>query len=292
MNKKYKLTILVVFVLGVAGLLGVLFFGGSNMVVLNPKGTIADKQRALMIVATLLMLLIVIPVFALTFGIAWKYRAGNTSAKYTPEWDGSHIAETIWWLVPLAIISVLAVIAWRSSHELDPYKRLDTAAKPITIQVVALNWKWLFIYPEQDIATVNVVQFPEKTPVNFEITADAPMNSFWIPQLGGQVYAMAGMKTQLHLMADGVGSYAGSSANLSGQGFAGMKFRATSSSQADFDQWVRSAKHSPNRLSKSAYKSLAKPSQNNPPAYYSARDEHLYDTVIMKYMMPVPKVQE
>jgi cytochrome o ubiquinol oxidase subunit 2 len=151
--------------------------------------------------------------------------------------------------------------------------------------VVALQWKWLFIYPGQNIATVNFVQFPENTPVNFIITADAPMNSFWIPQLGGQIYAMPGMSTQLHLMANGAGSYRGVSANLSGQGFADMKFIAKSSSSADFKRWVHSVSYSHNALSLAGYDKLALPSQNNLPAAYSSKPTGLYDTIITKYMI-------
>jgi cytochrome o ubiquinol oxidase subunit 2 len=237
------------------------------------------------------MLIVVIPVFVLTFGIAWKYRASNTKAKYSPDWDHNRTAETIWWLIPTAIIGVLAIITWQSSHDLDPYKALDSARKPVTVQVVALQWKWLFIYPEQGIASVNMLEFPEDTPVNFEITGDAPMNSFWIPQLGGQVYAMAGMTTKLHLMADKPGNYDGSSANLSGQGFAGMRFTAKAVTQADFDAWTTSMRRSPTALTTSEYNNLAKPSENNAVKSYVATEPDLYDRIIMKYMMPSPGAQ-
>jgi cytochrome o ubiquinol oxidase subunit 2 len=153
--------------------------------------------------------------------------------------------------------------------------------------VIALDWKWLFIYPEQRIATVNYVAFPEKTPVNFQITADAPMNSFWIPQLGGQIYAMPGMSTKLHLMADRTGEFRGSSANISGEGFAGMTFTAKSDTSAGFDRWVKSIKQSPNQLSLGTYDQLAKPSQDNPPMYYSLKEHNLYDIVVMKFMEPI-----
>jgi cytochrome o ubiquinol oxidase subunit 2 len=239
-----------------------------------------------MITATLLMLIVVIPVFVLTAFIAWRYQEGNTKAKYTPDWDHNTILEFTWWALPLLIISILAVVAWRSSHELDPFKPVYAARSPITIQVVALDWKWLFIYPGQNIATVNYVQFPEKTPVNFQITSDAPMNSFWIPSLGGQIYAMSGMSTQLHLIADGVGSYNGVSANISGRGFAGMKFLAVSSTQADFDSWVGSVKQTRNYLGILQYNKLAAPSENNPASYYSSVDTGLYDHILMKFMMP------
>ncbi len=158
--------------------------------------------------------------------------------------------------------------------------------------MVALQWKWLFIYPEQKIATVNFFHFPEQTPINFEITSDAPMNSLWIPQLGGQIYAMPGMRTKLHLIADEPGAFRGSSANLSGEGFAGMHFVATSSTQADFDEWVHSQKQKEKFLDRSSYKQLAKPSENNPEATYLLKDNDLFDQIIMKYMMPMPSDSE
>lgn len=156
----------------------------------------------------------------------------------------------------------------------------------MTIKVIALQWKWLFIYPEQNVASVNFVQLPKDRPVNFEITADAPMNSFWIPQLGGQVYAMAGMSTKLHLMGNEIGNYKGSSANLSGEGFADMKFTARVGTEADFSEWVKEVKRSPAMLNAATYSALAQPGKEALPTYYATTDPSLYDSVIMKYMMP------
>jgi cytochrome o ubiquinol oxidase subunit 2 len=259
---------------------------GNNVVVLNPKGWIASEQRDLMIISTLLMLVVVLPVFALTIHIAWKYRAGNKKARYTPDWDGDKRLESIWWGFPLFIILILSAITWDSSHKLDPFKPIEASAKPINIQVVALQWKWLFIYPEQDIATVNYIQIPEDTPINFEITADAPMNSFWIPQLGGQVYAMSGMKTQLHLIANNQGKYTGSSANLSGKGFAGMKFDVQSTSNNDYLSWVRSIKQTNSSLTDQEYKQLAQPSEKQAGTLYGHTQSNLFDRIISKYTEP------
>jgi cytochrome o ubiquinol oxidase subunit 2 len=220
--------------------------------------------------------------------IAWRYRAGNERARYTPDWDGNRGLELTWWGIPLAIISVLAVITWQSSHQLDPSRPLASSQSPLTVQVVALDWKWLFIYPDQHLATVNYVRLPVGRPINFQITADAPMNSFWIPQLGGQMYAMAGMSTQLHLMASQAGNYAGSSANISGRGFAGMRFTAQAVAPADFDTWVAASQHGAGHLTTSAYRNLARPSQDNPVATYAAVQPGLYDAIIMDYMMPMP----
>ncbi len=261
--------------------------------VLAAKGPIAGQQRDLIIIATALMLLIVVPVFALTAHIAWKYRAGNAKAHYLykPDWDHNTKLETFWWGFPTFIILILSVIIWQSSHSLDPFRPIASTKPPVTIQVVALQWKWLFIYPQQDIASVNYVQFPEDRPVNFEITADAPMNSFWIPQLGGQVYAMSGMTTKLHLLADEPGSFRGSSANLSGEGFAGMKFTAVATPQADFDEWVQSVKQSERILSLGEYGRLAVPSKDNIQLSYSSAEPDLHTTIVNKYGSHTPTRQ-
>ncbi len=253
---------------------------------LTPAGTIAEQQKDLMVFATVLSLVVIIPVFSLLIFILWRFRDGNVKARYRPNWDGSKKLETIWWGIPIVIILVLSVVTYKTTHSLDPYRPLESDVKPITIQVVALEWKWLFIYPEQNIATVNYVQFPEDTPINFEITSDAPMNSFWIPKLGGQVYAMSGMTTKLHLMADDPGEFEGSSANLSGEGFAGMRFKAVSTTKEDFTTWVKSTWETPEKLTISEYQQLAKPSKNVPAGSYSGRDETLFDWVINKYHDP------
>lgn len=258
---------------------------GIEFPVLNPKGIIGLKERNLIVISLGLMCLVVIPVILMTFFFSWKYREGNEKAKYSPNWNHSHLAEVIWWGVPCVIILILSVITWKSAHELDPFKPIAHDKKPLTIQVVALRWKWLFIYPEQNIATVNYIQFPEQTPLVFEITADAPMNSFWIPQLGGQIYAMPGMKTKLHLMATEQGYFRGSSANLSGKGFAGMVFEARATSDEEFDRWVASVHESPHSLNQGEYDQLVRPSEYNPTASYVLEDGELFERIVMKPMM-------
>lgn len=274
-------------VLGLIGLVLVGFFVSTHdLAVLQPEGAVGEKQRDLIVIATVLCLLVIIPVFVMTFGIAWKYRASNTKAPYEPDWDHSKVFETIWWGVPIAIILVLGVITWQSSHALDPYRPLDSEVKPVRIQVIALQWKWLFIYPDERIATANYLQIPEKTPINFEITADAPMNALWIPKLGSQVYAMSGMTTKLHLIANNTGVYQGSSANISGEGFADMNFKVKATSRADYDSWVHSIHGKDEVLRQQTYDSLAKPSVLAEPRSYSLDDLGLYDRVVMKYMAP------
>lgn len=273
-------------VMAVLGLVGILIviFKDANIPVLMPKGIIAEKERQLVFIAVALSMIVVIPVFIMLFVIAWRYREQNTKATYSPDWDSNKWIETLWWGVPLVIITILGVITWQSSHELDPFKPLSSATKPVKIEVVALQWKWLFIYPDYGVASVNEVSFPAHSPIDFEITADAPMNSFWIPSLGSQVYAMTGMSTQLHLQADQEGTYPGRSANISGEGFADMSFSAVASSQKGFDEWVKQAKQSGKNLDAGTYASLAKPGSESAPSFYTLKQTDLYDTIVMKYM--------
>lgn len=251
----------------------------------EPAGQVAQDERALIVHAVLLMLIIVVPVFILAFSIAWRYRASNTTSKaaYTPEWEHSKLEEFVWWVIPLEIVLVIGALTWSSTHQLDPYKPLMSPVAPITVQVVALEWKWLFIYPSLGIASVNMLEFPAGVPVHFDITADAPMNSFWIPQLGGQIYAMTGMVTQLNLIADKPGIYAGSSANYSGDNFADMKFAAKAVSEQEFDTWVEQVKNAPNPLTFNIYRTLAAPGTTTPAAY-APLEENLYNSIVMQFM--------
>jgi cytochrome o ubiquinol oxidase subunit 2 len=285
MKKTFKIALIVLLFLAALALTA-MYISTLNVAVLEPKGMIGEKERDLIITSSLLMLIVVIPVFALTLIFAWIYRESNTKAKHHPDWEHNYIAEYCWWGVPVFIIAILAVITWKSSHELNPFKPIVNGKKPLTIQAVALEWKWLFIYPEQGIAAINFVQFPEKTPINFEITSDAPMNSFWIPQLGGQIYAMPAMRSKLHLIANEPGSFRGCSANISGTGFAGMKFTAKSSSEEEFNQWVQSVKQSQKSLNLEEYQHLLRPSEYAPIAYYVLTQQDLFDQIIMKYMEP------
>lgn len=287
MGKKYKLAGFVFVILGLVTVLSVNLLRAD---VLHPKGLIAQKEFNLIVFAVLLMMVIVVPVFVMTFAIVWKYRESNHTrhkkVKYQPDWDRSRLAETVWWLFPLLIIGILSVVTWQSSHELDPFRRISSTVKPMTIQAIALRWKWLFIYPDQKIASVNYVQLPVNTPIEFEITSDGPMNSFWIPALGGQMYAMSGMSTNLNLLASETGSYRGSSANISGEGFAGMNFTAKATNHKVFNSWLGHAQKSPRQLDKNELASLMKPSKNNMPELYTLADDELYNEVMTKYMAP------
>jgi cytochrome o ubiquinol oxidase subunit II len=258
----------------------------SHLVLLDTKGIIALAQRDLLVFATLLMLVIVIPVFLLTIGIAWRYRASNTKATYRPNWEHSTLEEFIWWAVPCIIILILAVTTWKSSHALDPYQPLASSEKPIVIEAVALNWKWLFIYPDEGVATINYLHIPVHVPITFKITADAPMNSFWIPQLGGQIYAMPGMTTKLHLMADTEGVYQGSSANFSGAGFSGMRFPVHVTSVAVYKAWLETIRTTSEILDAETYALYKKPSSYDAANFFAAVETGLFDSIISSYMMP------
>lgn len=265
---------------------GFVFFQGVDVAVLNPQGEIADKQRTLLIFASALSLIIVIPVYMLLLFFAWRYRDGNKKAAYRPDWANSKWLEIIWWGIPCILIAILAVVAYRTSHELDQFRPLDSTAKPLEVQVVALQWKWLFIYPEQQVASVNLMPIPEKTPINLSLTSDAPMNAFWVPSLGSQMYAMSGMSSKLHISANHTGDFKGSSANISGEGFADMAFTVRSQTRQDFDAWVGATKGHSEGLDIASYDKLAKPGSMDQPTFYTLTDTKLYDKIVMKYMMP------
>lgn len=285
--KPYLIALGAIAVVGFVGLLAILAHGGS-FPVLMPSGPIGLNERDLMVRAVLLMLIVVVPVFLLIVFMAWHYRASNTRAAYTPDWEHSKMEEFIWWSIPLEIVLVLAALTWSSTHALDPAKALPSTQPPLVVQVVALPWKWLFIYPQEGVASVNEAALPAGRPIEFQITADAPMNSFWIPSLGGQMYAMAGMVTTLHLMAAHAGNYPGRSANYSGEGFAQMQFTARAMSAADFDAWVAQARTAPDMLTGDAYASLRQPSDAGPVRYYGMVHMTLEDIVQASAPMNMP----
>ncbi len=262
------------------------YLGWDLIAVLFPKGWVAREERDLLLFIQALMLLVVIPVYFLTFFFSWKYRAGNKKAKHEPEGEDYKLAEFIWWGLPFLLILIIGGVTWVKTHELDPYKPIASEEKPMRIQAVALQWKWLFIYPEEGIASVNYLQFPVDRPVHFEITADAPMNALWIPQLAGMIYAMPKMRTELNLIADKEGDYRGSSANISGEGFAGMHFIARASSDEEYQNWVGEMRGSSESLSWENYPDLAKPSSYVPPVSYQLGTENLFEKIIQQYLTP------
>ncbi|GGA36919.1 ubiquinol oxidase subunit II [Paenibacillus physcomitrellae] len=258
--------------------------GCSNQVsVLNPKGPIAEQQRDLMIISLVLCCIVIVPVLILTAFIFWRYRdKKERKASYTPNWAHSTKLELVWWGIPIVIILILAVITAKSTYALEPSKPLKSDVKPLTVQVTSLNWKWLFQYPEQGIASVNELMIPEGVPIRFEITADSPMNSFWIPQLGGQMYAMSGMAMTLYLQADGPGHYWGSGANFTGTDFAKMYFDVDAVSKEQFGKWVDEVKTSSPALTAEGYDKLAEPSTTDKQTF-SSFPEGLFEQTVVKY---------
>jgi cytochrome o ubiquinol oxidase subunit 2 len=262
---------------------------GCDTIVLNAQGDVAAQQGHLIMVATVLMLLIIVPVIALTFFFAWRYRASNAEATYKPDWDHSTALELVIWAAPLLIIIALGAVAWISTHTLDPYRPLrridaDRAVsldtQPLVVEVVALDWKWLFIYPDLGIATVNELAAPVDMPITFKITGTTVMNSFFIPALAGQIYAMPSMETKLHAVMSKPGEYQGFSANYSGAGFSDMRFKFHALAQADFDRWVATAKAGGQSLSREAFLQLDKPSEREPVRRYASVAPDLYERIL------------
>lgn len=260
------------------------FLGGCSVDLLAPTGDIGRQEKTLILVALGMMLLVVVPVIGLTLWFGWHYRVSNTRAVYAPTWAHSTYIEIVVWAVPCVIVAILAVLIWRTTQSLDPYRPLDSSVKPVRVQVVALNWKWLFIYPDYGIATINQLEIPVGTPIDFELTAESLMNSFFIPRLGSQVYAMAGMRTQLHLIADEAGTYRGMSAAFSGEGFSDMHFDTVAASRADFDAWVRSAKRAPQSLDAARYRVVELPATRGVPTVYAGVPPDLFDGIADRFV--------
>jgi len=263
--------------------------GGCNLVVLSPAGDIARQQRDILFQSVGLMLLIILPVMALTVFFAWRFRSSNEQARYEPDWDHSTHLELVIWAAPLLIIICLGAITWASTHLLDPWRPLEKVAAaqpapeeaaPLKVQVVALDWKWLFLYPEYGVGAVNEMAAPVDQPIEFEITASSVMNSFYIPALAGQIYAMPAMRTKLNAVINEPGDYEGFSANYSGAGFSGMRFAFLGMAGSDFDKWVEAARASGGKLDRAAYLELERPSENEPVRTFADVDSSLFDAIV------------
>ncbi len=272
-----------------------LLLGGCNMVVLSPAGDVAAQQRDLIVISTVLMLLVIVPVMGLTILFAWRYRNANKAATYEPDWDHSTQLELVIWAAPLLIIICLGAITWMGTHLLDPYRPLDRLAddrpvtgamQPLRVEVVALDWKWLFIYPDYGIASVNELAAPVDRPIDFSITSSAVMNSFFIPALAGQIYAMPGMQTKLHAVINKPGRYEGFSANYSGAGFSQMRFAFHGVDEAGFESWIADARKSGTLLDRTAYLTLEQPSENVPPQRFASVDPDLYRRALNRCVEP------
>ena len=262
---------------------------GCDLLLLNPSGDVAAQQGELIIYSTILMLIVILPVLALTVFFAWKYRESNREARYEPDWDHSISLEIVVWSLPLAIIICLGGLTWVATHRLNPYddvkrisvdKPLDASVKPLTIEVVAMDWKWLFIYPEQGIATVNEVAAITDRPVEFKMTSSTVMNAFYIPDLAGMIYTMTGMETELNAVMNHDGVYDGFSANYSGMGYNWMRFKFHSMDQAGFDAWVDKVRASDDTLDRPTFVELDKPSKAHPVTYYGSVEENMWTRIL------------
>ena len=251
---------------------------GVDIPVLQPSGEVAASQQRLMLFTVALSLLVVLPVFGLLGFIAVKYRAGNTKAKYLPDWGENRLLEGLWWGIPILIIGILGVVTYQTSHSLDPYKPLS-GDDPVEVQVVALRWKWLFIYPEERIATLNHLHIPVDRPVKFTMTANAPMSAFWIPALGSQVYAMNGMASELNLKATKLGEYTGYTTNINGEGYAKMTFRTAVVNDKQYADWATSAARSDDAMTRGVYDSLSEPKAEHDERTYYLADTGLFHSI-------------
>ncbi|MEG8099433.1 ubiquinol oxidase subunit II [Candidatus Liberibacter brunswickensis] len=260
-----------------------------EFIVMNPYGDIASQQSNLIFISVFLMSLIVVPVFFAILFFAWRYRSTSKTALYDPKWCHSTVLEFFIWFFPLLTVGCLAFITWNATHRMDPYAPLERISegrpiglnsKPLVIEVVALDWKWLFIFPEQKIATINELVVPVDRPLEFRITSSTVMNSFYIPGLAGQIYAMAGMETKLHAVMNKVGLYSGFSANYSGKGFSHMHFKFYGKLEKEFEKWVSKVKCKGVALDRKRYLLLEKPSVDNPVSYFSSIENGMYHDIL------------
>ena len=252
---------------------------------LNPKGIVAYHERKLFFDTLALMLIVVLPVIVMSFAFMYHYQVSHRIKDYEPEWSHNYFLESIWWTIPCVIIVVLATLTWKKTHELDPYKPITGAeGPPMIVQAIALPWKWLFIYPEQNIATINYLEIPIGRQVEFWMTTDnVAMSAFFIPQLGSQVYAMAGMRTRLHLMGNEVGVYDGMNTQYNGNGFSDMHFPVHVVTKEEMNKWVASVKKSDKTLSNEAYYNLLVPTMKVKPEFYSSAQSGLFNQIINLY---------
>ena len=248
--------------------------------ILDPVGPIAAAEKTILINSTAIMLAIIIPTMIATVGFAWWFRRGNTKAQYRPDWEYSGAIELVVWSIPALTIMLLGGITWISSHELEPSKPLNSPLKPVTVQVVSLDWKWLFIYPEQGIATVNQLVVPAGTPIDFRLTSATVWNVFFVPQMGTMIYTMPRMTTRLHLQADRQGVYDGLSAHFSGDGFPGMQFKVHAVPAQQFADWAQSSRGGPQVLDGPAYAELSKPTSYVKPMTYSNVAPNLFNAIV------------
>ncbi len=256
--------------------------------VLDPIGPVGEGDATILIDATVIMLAIVIPTILLAFWVAWQYRASNPRGEYLPYWSYSGRIEAVVWSIPILTIMFLGGLTWIGSYRLDPFRRLPSKSPPLEVQVVSLDWKWLFIYPQQGIATINQLVIPTGTPVHFSITSASVFNAFFVPRLGSMIYAMPGMVSQLNLQADSSEQVWGTSAQFSGDGFSDMQFEVRSLPATEFEAWVATTRSAGPVLDQAAYTGLMNQTQRVPPSTYRAIDPQLFQAVATQKIPPGP----
>ncbi len=262
------------------------------MNILDPQGPIAAAEKTILIDSLAIMLAIVVPTIIAIAAFAFWFRAGNSRARYLPEWAYSGRIELVVWSIPALTVILLSGVAWIGAHELDPGKPISGSQKPLRIQAVSLDWKWLFIYPDQKIATVNTLTIPSGVPLQFELTSASVMNAFFIPQFGSMIYTMNGMTTRLNLQADKPGDYQGLSSHFSGDGFAGMSFAVHAVPESAFNDWAAQTGKTDGRLNVDSYAALAKPSTNDKPAAFRLDDPGLFEAIATQKLPPAPGPQD
>lgn len=259
---------------------------GASIPVLQPTGQTGESQLDLFVFAGVLSVIVVIPVFLLLMVFAIRYRASNVNARYEPDWSENKLLEGLWWGIPVAIIVLLGAVTWVSTHQLDPYKSLAKSGEDeMRVQVVALRWKWLFFYPDQGVASLNYVSLPVDTPVQFVLTADAPMSAFWIPSLGSQIYTMNSMRSRLHSRANEIGQYKGYNTSINGEGYSKMTFNTNVMSRQDFDEWAEKAAQSDAVLDRTSYTNMVEPKSVQDERTYRLSDKNLFDDILGEAMM-------
>lgn len=276
-------------------ILPLLLLAGCSMQSLTTfytAGSVGAHERDLIAITAVLMAFVFVPVVSFTLFFAWRYRESNAKAAYSPKWSHSRLLEVFLWGGPIVIIAILGVLTWMSTHALDPYKAVAAKGQdPVQVEAIAMDWKWLFVYPQYNVAAVNELAMPVKTPVSIHMTSDTVMNAIMIPRLGSQIFAMSGMRTQLHLAAQYTGRFFGKNFQYNGEGFASEKFHAVSMSDKQFKAWIQNAKASGQRLDEARYASLTKPSKPTGVTYFSPVRPHLLNYVIQQYHNGTPRNQ-
>jgi cytochrome o ubiquinol oxidase subunit II len=265
---------------------GCALVSGCSVGVLDPQGPVGADEKVILFDATAIMLCVIVPVIICTLGVAWWFRARNNRAQRRPDWEYSGRIEFVTWSIPAMIVLFLAGMAWISSHDLDPPKPLESNTKAVEIEVISLDWKWLFIYPEEQVAAVNELVVPVNTPIHFKLTSGSVMNSFFVPQLGSQIYTMAGMTTQLNLLASNTGTYPGLSAQFSGDGFSDMRFDVRAVPAQEYQAWLASTHAGTERLDDDRYAQLAAPSRDEAPATFGQVAAGLFDSIVHNHGAP------